>query len=175
MVEQRRIRQGRIVVLSALVGMTHWLAGNLYEELVIAPNWVVGTGEQLERLHGLFVRTSPTTYFVPVTFIAPLLVWAAHAVLRQAAVVGVLRRASAFALLATLVNAWVVITIVRQLFGNGPSPLSESALHALCVRWNVLNGVRIALTAATVFWLFTGFRWLELACNAPACRKGESQ
>lgn len=40
-------------------------------------------------------------------------------------------------------------------------PPEADVVHALCVRWNVLNAVRMALTAATVGWLFAAFRRLD--------------
>lgn len=155
------VRAGRTLLLIALVGMLHWLFGNLYEEVVIAPNWLVSSQEQLHRLHALFVRTSPTTYFVPVSFVAPALTWVAQAICRRTPARGDLRRASLFALLATVVNAVIVGSIVTQLFGDGYSRLSEAVVHDLCVRWNALNGVRMIFTASTAYWLFAAFRRLD--------------
>lgn len=149
------------LTLFSLVGMLHWLFGNLYEAVVIAPNWVVDTPQQLDRLHALFARTSPTTYFVPITFLAPLLVWVAWAVQRRAAAAAELKRASLFALLATAVNAFIVATIITRIFGDGYTSEAASELHGLCVRWNLLNTLRMALTAATAGWLFAAFRKLD--------------
>ena len=101
------------------------------------------------------MRTGPTLYFVPITFLGPIFTWVAWALHRSRE----LRHASGFALLATLVNAFIVATIITRLFGE-VAP-EAGAVHALCVRWNVLNAVRMALTAATVGWLFAAFRRLD--------------
>jgi len=154
-------RRTQRVILAAMLGMLHWLFGNLYEEVVIAPNWIVDTPNQLQRLHAFFVRTTPTTYFVPVSFLAPVLVWIAHAIQRGALARAELRRASLFAALASVVNALIVTSIVTRLFGPAYASESGATLHDLCVRWNVLNVVRMAFAAATVFWLFAAFRRLD--------------
>jgi len=151
----------KALTLLALLGMLQWLFGNLYEEVVIAPNWVVDTPLQLARLHGLFTRTSPTTYFVPISFIAPVLGWIAHALHRDGVAIRELRRASAAALLASALNAYIVGTIVLTVFGDDYASVPPDRLHALCVRWNVLNGARMVLVAGAAYWLFAAFRRLD--------------
>jgi hypothetical protein len=151
----------KTLAIAGLLGMLHWLFGNLYETIVIAPNWVVDSTAQLDRLHGFFTRTTPTAYFVPISLLAPMLIWAAHALNRVPAATPAFRRASAFALLAAAHNAFIVITIVTVRFGDDYRARSDAELHALCVRWNVLNSVRMALTAATVLWIFAAFRTLD--------------
>lgn len=158
------LRLVRALLVMAMLGMLHWLFGNLYEEVVIAPNWLVGSREQLQRMHALFTRTSPMTYFVPITFMAPVMVWVAHAIQRRTFATVELARASLFALLASVLNAVIVACIVTKLFGAGYASASDATLHALCVRWNVLNAVRMVFTGATVFWLFAGFRRLDRHC-----------
>jgi hypothetical protein len=162
----------RVLVVMALLGMLHWLFGNLYEEIVIAPNWLVNSRDQLQHLHAFFVRTSPTTYFVPITFLAPVLVWTAHALQRRAFGMPELRWASLFALAATVLNAVIVTSIVTRLFGDGYAAASDAALHTQCVRWNVLNGVRMVLVAATIFWLFAAFRRLDHRDAGAPCEGG---
>jgi len=46
-------------------------------------------------------------------------------------------------------------------FGDDYRSRSNAELHALCARWNLLNAARMALTAASVFWLFGAFRKLD--------------
>jgi hypothetical protein len=155
--------------LLAFLALLHWLFGNLYEAIVISPNWVVESGAQLDRLHGFFVRTSPTAYFVPVSQLAPLLVWTAHFLNRLPAAAQDFRRASVLALVGGALNAFIVITIVLVIFGEDYRALSDTELHALCVRWNWLNAARMGLTAATAFWMFAAYRKLDGAeCGSRA-------
>jgi len=163
---------GSISGAGGAAGDAYWLFGNLYEEVVIGPNWLVNSRDQLQRLHGFFVRTGPATYFVPISFLAPLLVWLAHALLRRTPAARQLRRASLFALLATMVNAIIVTSIVTRLFGDGYAGLSDTTVHALCLRWNILNAVRMMFTGTTACWLFATFRRLDRACGGPTVQTG---
>jgi hypothetical protein len=155
----------RTLVLLSLLGMLHWLFGNLYEAIVFSPNWVLDSPAQLDRMHALFARTSPTAYFVPISFLAPVLAWIAHLGNREESAARHFRRASAFAFLASALNAFIVVTIVTVLFGEDYRAHSDVELHALCVRWNLLNAVRMVLSAASAFYLFAAFRKLDWACE----------
>jgi hypothetical protein len=151
----------RTLTLLALLGMLHWLFGNLYEAIVFSPNWILDSPTQLDHMHALFVRTSPTLYFVPISFLAPALAWLAQVRNHDRSALADFRRASLFAALVTALNAFIVTTIVSVLFAKDYRAQPDSELHALCVRWNVLNAVRMLLTAATAFWLFAAFRKLD--------------
>lgn len=157
----------RNLTLVAILGLLHWLFGNLYEAVVFSPNWIDDSPAQLARMHGLFVHTSPTLYFVPVTQLATLLAFAAHALNRSPLVTRDFRRATVFALLATALNALIVSTIVLRIFSPDYAALGDE-LHALCWRWNVLNVGRMALVATTVFFLFAAFRKLDREAVTPA-------
>ncbi len=149
------------LTLVAVLALLHWLFGNLYEAVVISPNWVVQSTEKLDHLHGFFVRTSPTAYFVPISLVAPVLVWIAHFLNTHAPARSDFRRASALGIVLATLNAFIVGTIVMVIFGADYRTHSEAELHALCVRWNILNAVRMALTAATAFCAFAAFRKLD--------------
>src|SRR5690606_15514329 len=99
-------------------GYLHWFFGNLYEAVVFSPNWVLDSPAQMERLHGFFVVTSPTLYFVPLTAVATLAVWALPLWRPLPAARGPHRRAAVLALLAMAVNALIVMTIIPRLFGD---------------------------------------------------------
>lgn len=147
------------VILISLIGICHWFFGNLYEAIVISPNWVVDTATQLTRLNELFVCTSPTLYFVPVTQLATLAGWLALALNRRDEARPTLRRAALFLVLDQLLNALVVSTVILQVFGPNFSSLPDP--HALVLRWNILNVARMALTAAAASQLFQSFRVLD--------------
>jgi hypothetical protein len=68
--------------ITAVIGLAYWLFGNLYEEIVFSPNWIMNSQVQLKRLNEFFVNTSPTIYFVPVTQIVTLLVWILSGILQ---------------------------------------------------------------------------------------------
>ena len=152
------LRRG--LTLLALLALAQWFFGNLYEAVVISPNWVVDSPRQLTRLNEFVVRTHPAVYFVPASVIGPILVWGLTGLNRDPALTPSYRRASFFAALAMLLNAYIVATIVRKLFGPGylahPDDLGTS-----CRRWNILNVARMTLVAAASVCLFGAFRKLD--------------
>jgi hypothetical protein len=150
--------------VAALLAMAHWFFGNLYEAVVFSPNWVVDSSAQMRRLEEFFVRTGPTAYFVPLTVLAPIPVWILLATNKVAAARADYRRASLFALLAAVLNALIVATVVTGLFD--PDNLGDPAkLQHLAWRWNILNVCRMAFTGATGVFLFTVLSKVEAATN----------
>jgi len=155
--------QSRRIALIAVLALLHWFFGNLYEAIVISPNWVVQSGAQLDRLHEFFVRTTPTAYFVPLSLVAPVLVWIAHFLNRNPTAARDFRRASVAALGLSVLNVYIVSNIVMVIFGPDYRTHSDAELHDLCALWNVLNAIRMALTAAAACWVFAAYRKLERA------------
>jgi hypothetical protein len=156
----RRNQRIKWLTVAAAVGLLHWFFGNLYEAVVISPNWVVDSPAQLTRLNEFFVRTSPTVFFVPLTPLAAVFVWLATLLNREPGVGGNYRRASLFVTLALAVNTLIVATLITRLFGD--DYLAHAAqLQTYATRWNVLNLLRMVLVATTVCYLFQAFRQLD--------------
>lgn len=155
----------RWLTMLAILGLAQWFFGNLYEAVVISPNWVVDSVRQMTRLNQFFVRASPTLYFVPPTLLATALVWLLTALNRDTTLVRDYRLASLFAGLAAALNAYVVATVITKLFG--PDYLAHAdQLAGYCRRWNMLNLLRMALVATTAVSLFGAFRKLDRARDA---------
>jgi sterol desaturase/sphingolipid hydroxylase (fatty acid hydroxylase superfamily) len=148
------------LTLFALFGFGWWFYGNAYEAIVIAPNWVHDSASQVARLRAFFVHTSPTNYFVPLTQLATLLVWVITCRNREPAAARPLRLASVFAALAAGLNVVIVTTLVLRIFDAGET-LAPEIVHRLTLTWNMLNGVRMALTGVTIVALFQAFRQLD--------------
>jgi hypothetical protein len=154
------VKSQKYLILFSLIGMSYWLFGNLYEEIVISPNWIEGSVEQMTRLHQFFKITSPTHYFVPLTQIATITIWIAFFTNKIRELKKDLQMASIFGVLATLINFHIVITIVLKLFSHDYLDYSEQ-LHELCWRWNLLNVLRMILTGITLYFLFTSYLKLD--------------
>jgi hypothetical protein len=121
---------------------------------------VVDSSAQMTRLHELFVNTSPTLYFVPLTMLATLLVWVLLVINKDDEVRPDYRRAGLFALLLTILNLFIVATVVTRLFGT--EYLSDAdRLRSIAWQWNILNLLRMSLIAITVVFLFNAFRKLD--------------
>jgi branched-subunit amino acid ABC-type transport system permease component len=146
--------------LGAALGLAYWFFGNLYEAVVFSPNWVVDTPAQMTRLNEFFVHTGPTLYFLPLTMLAVVLVWILMLVNKRAAVRRDYRRAGLAALLLAALNAVIVATVVTKLFGT-EFLADPDRMRALAWQWNVLNGLRMALTATTAVFVFNAFRKLD--------------
>jgi hypothetical protein len=140
--------------------MAYWFFGNLYEAVVLSPNWIEDSPAQLARLHGFFRNTSPTLYFVPLTQLATVLVWVLWWRNRDDEVKPDYRRAAGSALLLTALNAYIVAALIPRMFGEDYLARPEG-LNAAVWQWNVLNVFRMALTAVTGWSLFSAFRKLD--------------
>lgn len=148
------------LTLTAVIGLAYWFFGNLYEEIVISPNWITDSPAQMKRLNEFFINTSPTVYFVPLTQIATILVWILFATNKTNEVRREYRIASIFAVLSTAINIVIVSTIVLTLFGADYAAKADM-LNAYCWRWNILNIVRMTLVATTTFYMFNAYRKLD--------------
>jgi hypothetical protein len=159
--------RSRLLAFLGLLGLLQWFFGNLYEQVVFAPNWVLpGSAEsvtQVERLQAFFVRTSPTLYFVPFTIVAPALVWLAHGLNPLPAASRAFRLASGCGVLAAALNAFMVVTLAVPLFSRPTHEHAVLELYALCTRWAVFNPVRMLLTGATAWWTLAALRTLDRA------------
>ncbi|MEV5888304.1 hypothetical protein [Nonomuraea fuscirosea] len=148
------------LTLTAVLGMTSWLFGNLYEAVVISPNWVRDSPAQLARLHGFFTVTSATLYFVPLVMIALVLVWVLWWRNRDSALTRDHRRAGITAVALAALNAYIVSMVLPKLFG-ADALAHPGDLNAAAWQWNILNVFRMLLTATTAYFLFSAFRKLD--------------
>jgi hypothetical protein len=148
------------LTLAAVLGLAYWFFGNLYEAVVFSPNWVTDTPAQMTRLNEFFVNTSPTLYFVPPATLAVLLAWVLPAVNRDPVLRTDYRRAGVSVLLLMGLNAVIVATVVTKLFGT-ELLADPDRLTSYAWRWNILNVLRMALTATTAALLFNAFRKLD--------------
>jgi hypothetical protein len=150
----------KALTLAGLAFLAYWVFGNIYEAVVIAPNWVVDSPAQLTRLNEFFVVTSPTTYFVPVGLLGPVLTWVLAWRNRDPALATAYRRAAWCTALAVALTAVVVATLLSRLFGaDHRSYGAELTTYAWW--WNALNVVRIALAGTAVVSMFGAFRVLD--------------
>jgi hypothetical protein len=150
----------RNLTLIAVLGLAGWLFGNLYEAVVISPNWVRDSPAQFARLHGFFAVTGPTLYFIPATQLAVALTWWLWWRNRDDALTGDYRRAGLASLLLEALNTYIVVALIPDMFGDDALAHPER-LSAAAWQWNILNVVRMALTATTMAYLFGVFRKLD--------------
>lgn len=144
----------RILMYFTVFGIAMWFFGNLYEAVVIGPNIAGDTKEQLRAFQQFTEVTNPVYYYIPLTQIAAvtLIVWFVRTPWRAPE-----KRSLFIASLAEITAVALSIYIITKLnmtlfFGSlGETP---EELHRLALQWNLLNLVRVGVTAlALVFAL----------------------
>jgi hypothetical protein len=142
---ERRLRLVTALLTLALLGIAQWFFGNLYEAVVTAPNWRVGF--EYEAMTGRSQNADRAIwYYVPFTWVAVLLLWAAailgwRPVPRSRAW---LATASASSLAAVVLSVYIITRLNLRLFLGGPVREIDS-VRPLMERWQLLNGVRVLI------------------------------
>lgn len=140
--------------------MAAWFFGNLYEAVVFSPNWIEDSPAQFSRLDAFFTNTGPTLYFVPLSPLALVLVWALWWRNHDDDLRSDYRRAGLAALLLAALTAGIVSVVIPRMFGA--QALADPArLLPAAWWWNALNVARMILTAVTGWYLFQAFRTLD--------------
>jgi len=159
------------LTLTAVLGMAYWLFGNLYEAVVFSPNWIRDSPAQFTRLHEFFTVTTATVYFVPLTMLALVLVWVLWWRNRDADLAADHRRAGIAAIALAALNAYIVSIVLPKLFGANALARPDN-LNAAAWQWNVLNILRMLLTATTAYYLFRAYRKLDRRIGSPRQPQG---
>lgn len=147
-------------ILFALFGISYWFFGNLYEAIVFGPNWNQDDPEILHHLNSVFVQSSPNAYFVPMTLLAALSVWILTFLNKIDQVKKEYRVASLLTLIITVLTSLIVAFVLSKMFGLGfYENKSKGSVNGTL--WNYLNGIRMILEIATLYYLFTIYRKLD--------------
>ena len=136
--------------------------GNLYEE-ILTPNSIVATTEQINAYNRFFSITEPYYYYVPLTQIGVLILF-------YLAVFGNLpanlqkpvRIASVTSLLTLLLTVYIITQYNLKMFFGDVTHLGDR-VHQLYLEWAILNGIRVTLSGAIIFYLFKAYRGLIAA------------
>lgn len=144
----------RILMYFTVFGIAMWFFGNLYEAVVIGPNIAGDTKEQLRAFQQFTVVTNPVYYYIPLTQIAALtlIVWFVRTPWR-APEKRSLFIASLAEIAAVALSIYIIVKLNMTLF-FGSLGETPDELHRLALQWNLLNLVRVGVTAlALVFAL----------------------
>lgn len=144
----------RILMYFTVFGIAMWFFGNLYEAVVIGPNIAGDTKEQLRAFQQFTEVTNPVYYYIPLTQIAAvtLIVWFVRTPWR-APEKRSLFIASLAEIAAVALSIYIIVELNMTLFFGSLGETPEE-LHRLALQWNLLNLVRVGVTAlALVFAL----------------------
>jgi hypothetical protein len=150
------MKNKNVLWLLALAGLAQWFFGNLYEQIVLAPNNLVDTYAQLKRWHGYFIVTNPIYYYVPFTQLAVCAVWYLYFTQKSAEIKKRLFRASLCGLLALALTAVIVTQLNLKVFFGDLDPI-KAQLYGLSLTWMIANGVRLVLVGATLGYTFKSY------------------
>ena len=170
-----RTRRRALVVLLALavLGHAHWFFGNLYEAVVLIPQFAASPQQRLPiSAGGAFVPGSPALYYVPMI---PLTVPAALAALavgwRFGRVVrGELLGAAVLSASAALLGAYIITRLNFPLFFDPGTGVAR--LEVLLRRWALLNYARLGLVGAALVLLLLALVSATRSARTPSVRDG---
>ena len=146
-----------ILIFFSLLFHLQWLFGNLYEE-ILTPNSITATVEQLNAYNDFPSITEPYYYYIPLTQIGTLIVFYLAffsdlpSKLRKP-----LRFSAAASGLATALTVFIVTEYNMKMFFGDVTRFGEH-VHQLYLEWAILNGLRIILIGAAIFFLFGTYR-----------------
>lgn len=128
----------------ALFGLALWFFGNLYEEVILMPNWLAAPIDVL-RVHSRYTTVVVQYhYYVPTTQLAVItliILCFTSSPARQLAQSD-LRRAAIWGSLGIALTAWIVLSLNLDLF-IGELKLSEAEAHRKGLIWMIGNAVRL--------------------------------
>lgn len=138
------------LLLFSLFFLAHWFFGNLYEEIVLAPNQLRNSFQALVAWQGYFTVTNQLYYYLPFTQLAVVVV----CVLYFKSTVPLQTRRLKIAALSGIAAIALTALIVTQLnlklfFGN--SAEHRDSLYTLSVFWLIGNAMRLVLVG-TGLW-----------------------
>ena len=154
----------------SLFFLAHWFFGNLYEEIVLAPNQLTDSYQALKAWQGYFTITNQIYYYVPFTQLAVFAVCFLYFKATDPNEKHRLKKAGIYGLLAIGVTALIVTQINLKLF-FGDLERYKSTLHTLSVIWLIGNAIRLLLVGLSlwnVLMVFVDRRARLQAAKSPA-------
>ncbi|MBA0048014.1 DUF1772 domain-containing protein [Mycobacterium sp. NPDC050853] len=148
----------RLLMYFTVFGIAMWFFGNLYEAIVIGPNIAGDTKEQLKAFQQFTEVTNPVYYYIPLTQIAAitLIVWFVRTPRRAPEKLSLFLACLA-EIAAVVLSVYVIVKLNTTLF-FGALGETPSELHQLALQWNILNLVRVVLTAIALLFAMRALR-----------------
>lgn len=128
----------------ALFGLALWFFGNLYEEVILMPNWLAAPLDVLKANNRYYSVVIQYHYYVPTTQLAVVVLIVLCFTTNPARQLSQpdLRRAAIWGSLGIILTVWIVVSLNLDLF-IGQLKLSEADAHRKGLIWMVGNAVRL--------------------------------
>ncbi len=133
----------------ALFGLALWFFGNLYEEVVLMPNWVAASLDTLRAYTRYFAVVIQYHYYVPITQLAVLVLLVLAYRFELHPLRPALRRAGWWGLAGVALTVPIVVFLNTQLF-LGDLSLTEADAHRLGWYWLGGNLLRLGCVGASL-------------------------
>lgn len=144
------------LLLFALFFLAYWFFGNLYEEIVLAPNNITNSYDALVCWQDFFQVTNQIHYYVPFTQIAVFVVWFLYFKSTNKELRRQLKKASLFGLASIAITVYMVTQLNLKLFFGDLEAYKEQ-LYLLSIIWIIVNFIRICLVGAALYFVFKSY------------------
>lgn len=148
-----QIKNFNRLLMFSLFFMAHWFFGNLYEEIVLAPNQLTNSYEALKNWQNYFTITNQIYYYVPFTQIAVFVVCYLYFKSQGKVEKALLKKASIFGLLSIGITAVIVTQLNLKLF-FGDLDKYKDEIFILSVIWLIGNAIRLYLVGSSLYYTF---------------------
>ncbi len=141
------------LLLFSLFFLSHWFFGNLYEEIVLAPNQLNASYEALLAWQGYFTITNQIYYYVPFTQISVIIIWVLFFKSEDELEKKLLKKASIFGLLSLVITVLIITQLNLKLF-FGNIEQYKTQIYTLSVIWLLGNALRLYLVGSALYYTF---------------------
>lgn len=140
----------------ALFFLAHWFFGNLYEEIVLAPNQLSNSYEAIKNWQHYFTVTNQLYYYIPFTQLAVLTVCFLYFKAKDQVEKRLLKRAALLGIVSLVLTALIVTQLNLKLF-FGDVERYRHELFSLSVIWLIGNAIRLCFVGGALFFTFRAY------------------
>ncbi|MGA0560674.1 hypothetical protein ACO2Q8_28675 [Larkinella sp. VNQ87] len=139
------------LLVFALFFLAHWFFGNLYEEIVLAPNQLSNSYQALQNWQEYFTITNQIYYYVPFTQFAVIALIVLFLKSTHQPEKDLLKKASIHGILAIVLTVLIVTQLNVKLF-FGDLDKYRQQIHTLSVIWLIGNAIRLYLVGSSLYY-----------------------
>jgi hypothetical protein len=138
-----------------------WFFGNLYEEILLAPNHVRNSYQKLSYWHQYFTDINQIYYYVPFTQISVFVLFFLLLKTKEQQIKSHLKSSSITGGCGLVVTAVIVLNLNFKLYIGNNLDLYKGDLQMLSILWLIGNAIRLALVGAALLHAIKAYLILE--------------
>src|ERR1700758_296098 len=150
------------LLLFSMFFMAHWFFGNLYEEIVLAPNNLVNSFDALSHWQSYFTVSNQIYYYVPITLVAVIVFCILYFKTKDENQKQLLKKAGIFGLLGIAISIVIITQLNTKLFFGNNLTKYKDQLYTLSVIWLIGNAIRLYLVASSFYYIFKTYQLHQL-------------